>query len=169
MTGKKHFVERCSHRRHPKFWCSPFSGFVGSRPQHRMTHTHALLPTIVSEPDLRILGVVSTSCTLDAERHELFVRGLAHKCDRTPSLALIVNVFDAQLSPSIGYEDQARLVAAQTVGELCAPANTSSSSIYTASLPACVRGVSRVRGSKMAAQARSHEGANVTVRLFVAL
>ena len=112
--------------------------------------THALLPTSVSEPDLRILGVVSTSCTLDAERHELFVRGLAHKCDRTPSLALIVNVFDAQLSPSIGYEDQARLVAAQTVGELCAPANTSSSSIYTASLPACVRGVSRVRGFKMA-------------------
>jgi len=91
----------------------------------------------------RILAAVSSACGLSAEKGRQVVVGLAAECARTPSLSVVLNVFDAPLPQGMehDYASQARIVSDRSLSELCA--------VPSATLPSCVVGVTRVRGFKM--------------------
>jgi hypothetical protein len=110
-----------------------------------LAHTE-LLASLLNEPVEplpRILGAVSTSCTMDPSHLRAMVRGLASKCRRTsPQMDIVVNLFNAPLDgiDEKDYATQARLVVG-SIGGLCHG--------LSEPLPSCVRGVARVRGFKM--------------------
>ena len=100
--------------------------------------------TLPAGPPPRILGAVSHACGLSKDKQERVVKGLSQRCATTPSLSLIVNVFDAPLADAdqSDYASQAALVRASSFADVC-PSATSTP------LPSCVLGVTRVHGFKM--------------------
>jgi len=92
----------------------------------------------------RILGAVSHACGLSKGKQERVVKGLSQRCATTPSLSLIVNVFDAPLADAdqSDYASQAALVRASSFADVCPSATAMP-------LPSCVLGVTRVHGFKM--------------------
>ena len=94
----------------------------------------------------RILGASETSCStlMDAANTRL-INGIRGKCARTPELAIVVNLFDAPLTPEehANAALQAKLLTNQTLGAICGSHNV------VPEWPACVLGVSRVKGFKV--------------------
>jgi len=117
--------------------------------EYRVLSVTTQTPTVskvvsATEQPPNILGATTSSCSLTEESHGLFVRGLSRKCESTPSLQIIVNLFDAP----VGERDsdlgvQTKLVTGSGISKLC---NNNITNVP--SFPRCVRGVSRVRGYK---------------------
>ena len=103
-------------------------------------------PPATSSP--RILAAVTTSCGMPPEQLHTMIKGLESRCSRTPTLAVVFNVYNTPIAPNVAPDDyavQGKLGTETNVSAMCANATLAA----VPALPACVIGTTRVRGYKM--------------------